>query len=112
MRNQRRKQYRQGDILIEDVDQLPADAKPQLCLRRLVVAQGEATGHHHVLLPRRKYMDWWQNPAGDIYVRSAEAGRLVHEEHGAIEILTDAPFVVCRRQIEFTANLVAQQVTD
>jgi hypothetical protein len=112
MRKPRRKQYRQGDILIEDVDQLPADAKPQTRLRRLVVAQGEATGHHHVLLPSREDMDWWQNAAGDIYVRSAEAGRLVHEEHGTIEILTDAQFIVCRRQIEFTANLVARQVAD
>jgi hypothetical protein len=112
MRIQTRKQYRQGDILIEDIDQLPADAKPQTRLRRLVVAQGEATGHHHVLLPSREDMDWWQNAAGDIYVRSAEAGRLVHEEHGTIEILTDAPFIVCRRQIEFTANLVARQVAD
>jgi hypothetical protein len=57
-------------------------------------------------------MDWWQNAAGDIYVRSAEAGRLVHEEHSTIAILTDAPFIVCRRQVEFTVNLVAQQVAD
>jgi hypothetical protein len=112
MRNRTRKQYRQGDILVEGVNQLPADAKLQTRVRRLVVAQGEATGHHHVLLPRREDMDWWQNAAGDIYVRSTEAGRLVHEEHGAIEILTDPTFIVCRRQIEFTANLVAQQVAD
>jgi hypothetical protein len=112
MQNRTRKQYRQGDILIEDVDELPADAKPQTRLRRLVVAQGEATGHHHVLLPRRKHMDWWQNTAGDLYVRSGEAGRLVHDEHGAIEILTDAPFIVCRRQVEFTVNFVPQQVAD
>ena len=111
MRNQRRKQYRQGDILIEDADQLSVDAKPQTRLRQLVVAEGEATGHHHVLLPRRKDMDWWQNAAG-IYVRSAEAGRLVYEEHGTIEILTDAPFIVCRRQVEFMVNYVAQQVAD
>jgi hypothetical protein len=65
MRKPRRKQYRQGDILIEDVDQLPADAKPQTRLRGLVVAQGEATGHHHVLLPSREDMDWWQNNYGD-----------------------------------------------
>jgi hypothetical protein len=38
MRNRTRKQYRQGDILIEHVDQLPADAKPQARVRRLVVA--------------------------------------------------------------------------
>jgi hypothetical protein len=112
MRNRTRKQYRQGDILIEHFDQLPADAKPQTRLHRLVVAEGEATGHHHVLLPRREDMDWWQNAAGHIYVRSAEAGRLVHEEHATIEILTDAPFIVCRRQVEFTINLVAQQVAD
>ena len=112
MKKQRRKQYRQGDILIQEVNQLPADAKPQIRLGRLVIAEGEATGHHHVLLPRTEDMDWWQNPAGDIYVRSAEAGRLVHEEHGTIAILTDAPFIVCRRQVEFTVNLVAQQVAD
>jgi hypothetical protein len=65
MRKPRRKQYRQGDILIEHVDQLPADAKPQTRVRRLVVAQGEATGHHYVLLPSREDMDWWQNNYGD-----------------------------------------------
>ena len=112
MQTRTHKQYRQGDILIEHVDQLPADAKPQTRVRRLVVAQGEATGHHHVLLPRSEDMDWWQNAAGDIYVRSAEVARLMHDEHGAIEIFTDAPFIVCRRQVEFTANLVAQQVDD
>jgi hypothetical protein len=36
----------------------------------------------------------------------------VHDEHGGIEILTDAPFIVCRRQVEFTVNFVAQQVAD
>jgi hypothetical protein len=112
MQNQTRKQCRQGDILIEHVNELPADAKPQPRVRRLVVAQGEATGHHHVLLPKTEDMEWWQNDAGDIYTRSAEAGRLIHEEHGAIEIFTDATFIVCRRQLEFTANLVAQQVAD
>ena len=92
MQNRTRKQCRQGDILLEHVNELPTDAKPQPRVPRLVVARGEATGHHHV--------------------RSTEAGRLMHEEHGAIEILTDPTFIVCRRQIEFTANLVAQQVAD
>ena len=112
MQNRTHKQCRQGDILLEHVNELPADAKPQPRVPRLVVGRGEATGHHHVLLPKSENMEWWQNAAGDIYVRSTEAGRLVHEEHGAIEILTDPTFIVCRRQIEFTANLVAQQVAD
>jgi hypothetical protein len=112
MRDRRLKQYRQGDILIEEIDQLPSIAKPQNRAKRVVVAQGEATGHHHVLLPRNQDMEWWQNDAGDIYVRSAEAGQLVHEEHGTIEILNDATFVMCRRQLEFTANLIAHQVAD
>ena len=112
MKNQKHKHYRQGDILIQEVDQIPADATPQTRLRRVIVAEGEATGHQHVLLPKREDMDWWRNPAGDIYVRSAEAGQLVHEEHGTIEILTDAPFIVCRRQVEFMVNYVAQQVAD
>jgi hypothetical protein len=112
MRDRRLKQYRQGDILIKEIDQLPSIAKPQGRARRVVIAEGEATGHHHVLLPAAEDMEWWQNAAGDIYVRSTEAARLVHEEHGPIEILTDAAFIVCRRQLEFTANLVAQQVVD
>ena len=57
-------------------------------------------------------MDWWRNDAGDIYVRGAEVGRLVHEEHDAIEILTDAPFILCRRQLEFTPDWVVEQVKD
>ncbi len=109
MRNKRRKQYRQGDIFIEEVHEVPVDAKRQTRVRRLVVATGEATGHQHVLSPKKEAMDWWRNDAGDIYVRGAEVGRLVHEEHDAIEILTDAPFILCRRQLEFTPDWVVHQ---
>jgi hypothetical protein len=65
MQKRTRKQCRQGDILVEHVNELPADAKPQPRVLRLVVARGEATGHHHVLLPSRGDMDCWQNNYGD-----------------------------------------------
>lgn len=39
--------YRQGDVLIERIAKLPAAAKPQKSKGKVILALGEATGHHH-----------------------------------------------------------------
>lgn len=42
------KQYRQGDVLIECITEIPKQIKPQR-LKRVVLAHGEVTGHAHEL---------------------------------------------------------------
>jgi hypothetical protein len=40
------KQYRQGDVMIERVSEIPKEAK-KLPVGRVILAYGEVTGHHH-----------------------------------------------------------------
>ena len=42
-------QYRQGDVFIERVAEIPASAQRQERSPRVVLAEGEMTGYHHVL---------------------------------------------------------------
>lgn len=42
-------QFRQGDVFIERVDAIPADAKDVTTVDRVVLAYGEVTGHAHAV---------------------------------------------------------------
>jgi hypothetical protein len=76
------KQYRHGDVLLEE-----ASALPKVCekLPHTILAHGEVTGHCH----RIKEPD-----AADLYATSdglflhvrARAASVVHEEHAAIAL--------------------------
>jgi hypothetical protein len=88
---------RQGDVLLLEVLKLPADCAQIGAGSRIILANGEATGHAHELvvadpggqnnIPARLY----EEPSGP----DGEAGRflfveracvLTHQEHGAIPI--------------------------
>ena len=75
--NMKQNEYRQGDVLLVKVAAIPEGAKQ----KDNVLALGEATGHHHTL------------EGGDVmvkdgiqYVVARQRTRLVHQEHGQIEI--------------------------
>lgn len=79
--------YRQGDVLIELVDAVP-EAVKQKKSRRIVLASGEATGHHHAL-----EMDdpavWWKRGEGlteEKFVQLTRPARVTHQEHATIEL--------------------------
>jgi hypothetical protein len=88
---------RQGDVLIERITTVPTAAVPQPKSARIILAQGEVTGHHHAL-ETVDPADWWQvgeistaNPkpaklAGEVYVRLASGGVVTHPEHSEIKL--------------------------
>ena len=81
--------YRQGDVLLERVEEVPSSAKKQQVKGRIILAHGEATGHHHSLaLAEPDSADWWKaDDAGDIqYVDLRADAKLVHQEHAAVEL--------------------------
>ena len=103
--------FAQGDILIERVDDALAEAKVISSVNdgSLVVAEGEATGHHHRLLgsitlyrddamarevPQGLYV-------GHVQVDSRTA-RLEHEEHAPIALERGTYLVRRQRQLEPT----------
>ena len=76
-------QFRQGDVLLVAVPAIPADAERQRAHGRLVLAEGEATGHAHAIAEP----DAREFRVGDerfVLVRSA--AQLIHEEHATIDL--------------------------
>lgn len=100
-------QYRQGDVFLLCVPELPAGAL-RVARRnaKIVLALGEATGHAHVMdgTDRRAHL-YEHNQERFLVV--AQATRLVHEEHAAIPV---APGVYrVRIQREYVAPDVPDQ---
>ena len=84
MKKQTAKHYRQGDVLITRVSSIPATAKRVEKPGRVILALGEATGHHHSL-PENAATKYEDGPAS--YIEIAEAlAMLEHQEHSTIEL--------------------------
>ena len=72
--------YRHGDILVIEMNRIPKEARP---LNHLVLAEGEATGHAHIVngeatLYERNGILYLKVHNNDAYLR--------HEEHKAINL--------------------------
>lgn len=88
-------QYRHGDLLIEQMDQIvgeiPAEAKPRI---DGVLAYGTATGHSHRLVGGQVL-----EAEGTVYLQITESGaKVVHEEHHPIDLPVGNYIVVRQRQ--------------
>jgi hypothetical protein len=91
------KHYRQGDVLIERIESIPATAKKQKQSKSIILAHGEVTGHHH-RMEVADPADWWKEGeivptlekpsvlAGEIFVSLATGGCVTHDEHSTIEL--------------------------
>lgn len=90
-------QARQGDVLIEEIKALPAGLTKQKAVGgRVVVALGEATGHHHSLAANAA--DWWKDGAGEQFLDVKAATGLEHQEHGTIALPAGFKRVVRQRE--------------
>lgn len=95
--------FRQGDVLLMQVEAVPAGAKDVTPDDRIVLAFGEVTGHAHACYePRTK-----DRPAGKALLWDAGAERflqviqttaLKHEEHTAITLTPGVYRVVQQRE--------------
>ena len=75
------KTQQQGDVLIRAIDNLPKKLKRKQHPRGAVLAEGEVTGHAHVVIGDG--VEVWEAEDGTIYVSAPRGGELVHEEHHA-----------------------------
>jgi len=98
----KQKHYRQGDVLIERVQSIPKDLKKQKPENgRIILALGEATGHHHSI--DAKAADWWKS-GEEQFVTVREQTEVVHQEHAAIA-LPPGKYRV-QRQVEYTPQAI------
>lgn len=86
MKESTAKLYRQGDLMLERIDKMPATAKKNRRHGPIILALGEATGHHHAI--HDEFVDLYTDEsAGVTYIEVKEAmAALTHQEHGTIEL--------------------------
>lgn len=91
-------QFRQGDVLIERIKHrakgrpVPAEAG------RLILARGEATGHHHSIAASAGTLTL--DEGGVMYLTIEELTAVEHQEHAAIAL--DPGTYRVTRQREYT----------
>jgi hypothetical protein len=76
------KQYRQGDVFIEQIAELPKDLKPQT--GKIVLAYGETTGHAHVI--EDECAESFVDVDGNLFISTEEPVTVKHEEHSDIAL--------------------------
>ena len=102
--------YRQGDILLIPIDEVPdtrGAAQARDVRGRIVLAEGEATGHAHAIEANgaRLFGDDLQRRFLEVI---ADGGvDLVHEEHAAIHLNPGAYRVVRQREWVYESTPVS-----
>ena len=97
-------QYRQGDVLIERMAELPKDAAPvQPIEKRFILAEGEATGHHHAIATDGAKL---YSRGDELWLALDKASAVQHEEHGVVSL--DPGIYRVRRQVETWLDEVRQ----
>lgn len=98
------KQYRQGDVLLTPA-KIPASAVKSKTKGRVVLAEGEATGHMHAIDYKAKQMEVFTD-GPELYLRVNSPVALTHQEHAAATI--EPGDYVVRRQVEVWLDEVRQ----
>jgi hypothetical protein len=89
-------QVRQGDVLLHPVADVPETARPlPRTAGRVVLAEGEATGHAHAIRAAGATL---LADKDDRYLSVAAPVTLDHEEHAAIELAPGSYRVVIQRE--------------
>lgn len=86
---------RQGDVLLARVSAIPQGARQEQRSGRIVLAEGEATGHAHAIHEpdARTYRHGDQR-----YLLTRSRAQLVHEEHAPIDIPPGSWRIVQQRE--------------
>lgn len=88
--------FRQGDVLLLSVEQLPGDAEQLTSSDRIILAYGEVTGHAHAVAAgcASLFVD-----RAERYLKVGCAGaELVHEEHATISLPEGVYRVILQRE--------------
>ena len=105
------RQFRQGDVLLCTVEEIPVTALPvSRGGDRVIVALGELTGHAHAFAAHEARL-FREEPSGRTFVAIAEGGAaLLHEEHDSIHV--PQGHYELRRQREYTPLRRSDYVAD
>lgn len=76
------RQYRQGDIFIQEVSKIPSDLQKKT---DAIIAYGEVTGHSH-RISNFDDVEMFTEKNGDLFVRSSKEIKVWHDEHSQIDL--------------------------
>lgn len=99
------KQIRQGDVLLNPIATIPASAVLAKTTKRVVLAEGEVTGHAHAIDYKPKQMKVFTD-GQQLYLRVNSPVVLRHEEHAPATVEPGDYIVV--RQTEVWLDEVRQ----
>ena len=85
--------------MLVEVPAVPDEATAESRSGRIVLAEGEATGHAHAIHERDARTFTHE---GERFLLTRSRAQLVHEEHGPIEVPAGAWRVVIQREYEPT----------
>ena len=85
--------YRQGDVLIKKVKELPKKSKK---LETDIIVLGEATGHAHRIVNGTIY----RSNRNVRYIKANKGAELIHDEHGPIKIEPGIYEIVIQREFD------------
>jgi len=88
--------YRQGDVLVRPIQKLPDGVKKSK-VKRVVLAEGEVTGHCHEILDVEN-VELLQDADGNLYLDVKEPAELTHQEHSTITIPPGTYEIVRQRE--------------
>ena len=93
-------QFRQGDVMIRQVAELPKDATPVKNEGRIVLAHGEVTGHAHAVAVSDATEFSHADAAGAVrrFLQVVSSATVVHEEHAAIPLPAGVYEIVQQRE--------------
>lgn len=96
------KTYRQGDILLKEIEKLPSGLKD----KNNILALGEATGHKHFIENGKVMVD----TKGNQYVVAGQETQLIHDEHAVQKIPIGIYAMIQQREYDISEG--ARQVMD
>ena len=104
----KQKQLRQGDVLLQQVADIPKTAVKQNPVGgKVVLALGEVTGHSHTITTDTA--DWWKD-GDDQYVAVTATTEVLHQEHGPLPLETGEKYIKIGQR-EYTLEAI-RNVTD
>ena|SRR3990167_1666209 len=93
--------YRHGDLLLYPVKELKGEEVKNN--GQFILAEGETTGHKHLLVADRMTIKQDQN---GYYISLEKPGTLTHEEHKTLEIQPGKYFVRKEREKDWFSQAV------
>jgi hypothetical protein len=93
----------QGDVLLRKIDQLPSGTPKIISTKRMILAEGEVTGHYHGIQEMDSCL---MEIDSRVFLDLKNSATLEHQEHGPITLDAGLWEVGRVQEYDYLANMV------